>query len=335
MIHIVCHDFKSTTGNHAGMRHLYEEICRKISNTSLYITNKDGVGVRYCNRFIAIYIAVVLVIKYKKGDKFLFTEDIFKPSFHAWIISIIHFFHPQAPIFAMVHLTPADIKKRFTQKDLQKEATKVSSLITLGSSLTTFFNQIGISNVHTSFHYLDTEYYNTLTKKENKFIKIIVMGAMARNFEMIAEIVRKAPFAHFIVCKGLKDIDSLFDGLSNVTLLGYLPEEELKNQMALADVSLNVMDDTIGSNVICSSLGMGLAMLCSDVGSIRDYCNCENTIFCKTVDDFVTAIAALSKNSQSLKKMQSRAFLASKRLCVNNYINDIWNLMGETPYFQD
>ena len=33
-----------------------------------------------------------------------------------------------------------------------------------------------------------------------------------------------------------------------------------------SDISLNVMKDTIGSNVICTSMATGLAMVVSDVG---------------------------------------------------------------------
>ena len=49
--------------------------------------------------------------------------------------------------------------------------------------------------------------------------------------------------------------------------------------MANADISPNVMEDTVGSNVIVTSLAMGLAMICSNVGSIKDYCDDSNTIF--------------------------------------------------------
>lgn len=329
MIHIVCHDFKSTSGNHAGMRHLYQEITKKKSKTKLYILNNRGVGVRYCNRLIALYVTFKMVFTYQKGDKFLFTEDLFKGSFQTWMISIVHFFCKKAPIYAMVHLTPAHLMKSFSKTQIRKEAKKVTSLITLGSSLTAFFNDIGIHNVHTSFHYLDSDYYYIRNKSINNPISIIVMGAMARDFSMLADIVRNSPKAHFTICKGRKNIDNLFEGLENVTLLGFMPEDELRHQMAKADVSLNVMEDTIGSNVVCTSLGMGLAMICSDVGSIRDYCDESNTIFCNTSADFSKAINHLIMNKDKLVAMQKSAIKVSKRLQIDNYIKDIWTLMRE------
>lgn len=329
MIHIICHDFKSTSGNHAGMRHLYQEIAKRNAGVDLHVLNDKGVGVKYCNRIFSFWAALKVAIKYKKGDKYLFTEDIFKGSFHTWMISIVRFFRPKAPIYAMVHLTPAHISRDFSEQQLIEESKKVTSFITLGHSLTKFFNNIGIINVHTSFHYLDTDYYHIEGKRANDPIKVIVMGAMARDYSMLADVVRNTPNAHFVICKGRKKIDSLFEGLNNVTLLGFMSEEELRNQMALADVSLNVMEDTIGSNVICTSLGMGLAMLCSDVGSIRDYCDDTNTIFCNNAGDFADAINRLSNDKSLLASMQKSAIEVSKRLSIDNYVNDIWTLMGE------
>lgn len=77
-------------------------------------------------------------------------------------------------------------------------------------------------------------------------------------------------------------MDDLFPKTPNVELKGFLEEDELRHQMDIADVSLNVMEDTVGSNVITTSMAMGLAMIVSDVGSIRDYCNDANALFAKT-----------------------------------------------------
>lgn len=51
--------------------------------------------------------------------------------------------------------------------------------------------------------------------------------------------------------------------------------------MAKADLSLNVMEDTVGSNVITTSMAMGLGLIVTDVGSIRDYCDESNAFSVK------------------------------------------------------
>lgn len=327
MIYIICQDFKSTSGNHAGMRHLYQEIAKKKNDVKLYILNKKGIGIPHCNRIIAVLLLIKLIFLYRKGDKFLFTEALFKGSSHCEMIHALRLFYKKAPIYAMAHLTPSMIQKSFTEKQIKNFAADVTEIITLGSSLTLFFKQMGITNVHTSFHYVDNNYYATKEKEINKQISVIVMGAMARDFKMLAEIVKSVPQAHFDICKGHKNIDNLFEGINNVTLYGFMTENNLKELMAKADISLNVMDDTIGSNVICTSLAMGLAMICSNVGSIHDYCDESNTIFCKSQQDFVGAINWLITNPEALKKMQKQAIQASKRLSIDNYIADIWALL--------
>ena len=64
----------------------------------------------------------------------------------------------------------------------------------------------------------------------------------------------------------------------------------MQHYMNDSDISLNVMKDTIGSNVICTSMATGLAMVVSDVGSIRDYCDETNACFCSSPDDFIEKI---------------------------------------------
>ena len=45
--------------------------------------------------------------------------------------------------------------------------------------------------------------------------------------------------------QGREKIDYLFSGFKNATLVGYVPEVELKHYMNDSDISLNVMKDTI------------------------------------------------------------------------------------------
>ena len=93
----------------------------------------------------------------------------------------------------------------------------------------------------------------------------------------------------------------------NVRLNKFIPETELLVKMQQADVSLSVFDDTIGSNVIVTSLACGLPQVVSDVGSVRDYCSEENAIFCKTTEDYVQAIQFLDKNREICKQMGIKA----------------------------
>ena len=84
----------------------------------------------------------------------------------------------------------------------------------------------------------------------------------------------------------------------------------------------------LGSNVIVTSLAMGLAMICSDVGSIRDYCDESNTIFCQNndVSQFSDAITILSQNRNKLAAMQKSAIQKSKLLTIERFAQELTKL---------
>ena len=80
------------------------------------------------------------------------------------------------------------------------------------------------------------------------------------------------------------------------------------------------MNDTIGSNVIVTSMAMGLAMICSDVGSIRDYCDEDNCIFCdNNVKSFSNAVNSLVTDKIRLAKYKESSINNSKEINISNF----------------
>lgn len=225
-------------------------------------------------------------------------------------------------IISMTHLTPSKLESlKFDKKKLLKWDKPVDKHITLGSSLSSFFISIGISpnKISTGFHAVDMDYYHPLdNKKENNRIVIITMGAIQRDYSMLSEVVKKCPKVDWIICKGKKDVGNLFANMTNVKLVGFVEEGELRQLMNEADVSLNILEDTIGSNVIVTSMAMGLAMIVSDVGSIRDYCNDNNTLFCEnSVDSFVNAVNSLNDKTK-ISAMKQASLDIVKKYSVEN-----------------
>ena len=147
------------------------------------------------------------------------------------------------------------------------------------------------------------------------------MGNMKRNYKLLSQIVESTPNAHFIICQGRHDLSKYFKQMNNVELMSYVPECDLKLLMDKADISLNVMDDTIGSNVIVTSMAMGLAMICSDVGSIRDYCGNDNAILCNNDNpkEFFEAIQLLIRNQDLLNKMKNASLSRAERLSIEKF----------------
>ena len=315
MIYIICYDWPSTSGNHTGMRYLYEYIQKR--NPELYKMYTFNMGRRFLDKgkrgkkISVFFTALKLAMTYKSGDKFILTE------------------YTAPSCINCICLVPEKLERRYSKAQIKKSSRFVTEIVTLGSSLTCYLNNLGIENVYTSFHYVDNNYYTPSANLYNRSddVKVIVMGALARDFEQIAYIVSRLPQIHFYICKGRENIDYLFSGLKNVTLVGYVPEAELKHYMNDSDISLNVMKDTIGSNVICTSMATGLAMVVSDVGSIRDYCDETNACFCSSPDDFIEKIMILANDRELLNSLKKMSLKKAQQFSIDNYCVSLSSLL--------
>lgn len=229
-------------------------------------------------------------------------------------------------IYAMTHLTPSYLEQnRYGKNKIIRQNQPIDVNITLGSSLSEYFKSLGITEnkISTGFHAVDTDYYRKNKIVANQKFTIISIGALQRNFELLSQIVKQVDDVNWIICAGRKNVKHLFETCKNVEIRGFMPEEELRNVMDSADFSLNVLDDTIGSNVITTSLAMGLGLFVSDVGSIRDYCDDTNAMFCKnTVESFVSAINRVKASPDMIINMRRSSLEKSMCLSVEN--TDIW-----------
>lgn len=347
MKYLIVQDWPSTHGNHAGMVHMckllqkkypteYEVIIKRNPKTFKYKSNK------LYNKIISLryeyYQNYAYFSEYKKICKPMFrrlsdSDTVFLLEYcmpavpQKQLAYYIKKKFPKVKLCALSHLTPTYFKDKRIYPQLLKEWTPpIDKMLTLGSSLSQYFieNNIPEFKISTGFHYVDSDYYQKRLESLScgNRLKVIMMGGMQRDYSMLVEICRNTPFVDWIICRGRKPIDSLFKNITNVELKGYLSEEELKHQMDIADISLNIMEDTVGSNVITTSLSMGLAMVCSDVGSIRDYCNEANAIFCNNnVDSFVQALDLLNLNRDRVLKMKQESLLLSQALVIEK-LND-------------
>ena len=183
MIYVICYDWASTSGNHTGMRYLYEYIQK--SNPELYKMYTFNMGGRFLDKGkrgkkISVFLtALKLAMAYKSGDKFILTEYLHRDSYQILFAKIIRFICPKAPIYAMVHLVPEKLEGQYSKAQIKKSSRFVTEIVTLGSSLTCYLNSLGIENVYTSFHYVDNNYYTPSANLCNRDddVKVIVMGA--------------------------------------------------------------------------------------------------------------------------------------------------------------
>lgn len=348
MKYLIVQDWQNTHGNHAGMKHMCDLLVAKYHDEykmfvkecpKTWKTPRTFLE-KICWRLFGKYVkehyltktypreyldlCSPMFSKLKAGDEVFLLEYMLPWASQYELACYIRDNYPKVKIYALSHLTGKYFDE-MTAKDpdlIQKWAKPVDKLLTLGSSLSSYFEKAGIpeDKICTGFHYVDSDYYKKqLPVTSLSPLKVIMMGALQRDYSMLAEVVKQCPDVHWIICRGRKNVDDLFPKTPNVELKGFLEEDELRYQMDIADVSLNVMEDTVGSNVITTSMAMGLAMVVSDVGSIRDYCDNDNALFCtNNVQQFVQAIKKLQSNSALVQQMKESSLEKSKRLQIGN-----------------
>lgn len=350
MKYLIVQDWQNTHGNHAGMVHMCKLLCQKYPDKYRMFVKECPAPMPKRNRVMARllrwYDTMVYRTQYareyielcqpmfkdlKAGDEVFLLEYHWPATSQYELAQYIRQNNPHVRINVLSHLTPTWYRNiKGSTKMILKWEELVDRQLTLGSSLTQYFQTLGIASnkISTGFHYVDREYYDVKDVVRHDKPTVITMGALQRDFSLLAEIVKGCPNLQWIICKGRKNVDNLFAGLSNVELKGFLEEDELRHQMSRADISLNVLEDTVGSNVITTSMAMGLAIVVSDVGSIRDYCSTNNAVFCRNnAQSFITALNALAHDEKRLLSMRSSSYEKSesfKIASVDEWFNHIY-----------
>lgn len=354
MKYLVCQNYSITSNNHAGMKHMcnllkknYPDEYEVIIFPDLY---KDLSKNKFIKRVQCFVVKKVLVpYKYLIIGKKL--KDKLKKKDTVFLLEYCELLFPQlvlaeylkkksrdVTIYGLVHLVPQKLDNSFTESQFQKWLNPVDSILTLGSSLSNYFiNTLSIPRhkVKMLFHYVDLDYYkpkiNTDIIIKDKFIpKVLAMGNQKRNFELLLKIVKNNPETQFTICQGVMDLKEQFIGCENVELIGFVEESELLVIMQNSDISLNIMDDTVGSNVITSSMAVGLAIIVSDVGSIKDYCKNDGAIYCNNNEpqSFSQSIKELFANQDKLEKLKAKSLEYSKNYSIHHF-NDLVNSIQE------
>lgn len=342
MNYLVVQQWPNTKGNHAGMSHMCDLLVQLYPNEytkiemdqTLTIPNRHHTITRFLFRLFDqwhckhkylkeyIHCCQEMFQRIQNNDKIFLLEYHLIHADQFTLAKFLRKKFPQVQIIALSHLTPTLLRKMGFSKRLIKTWEKpIDIQLTLGSSLSHFFLTCGIPTrkISTGFHYVDYQYYHTFEPRKNcsERLKVISIGNLQRNFELLSMVVEKTPFIDWIICSGIADLSSYFANKKNVSLKGYINEDSLKQLMTEADISINILDDTVGSNVITTSMAMGLAIIVSDVGSIHDYCHTGNAIFCNnSADDFVDAIKKLSRDRLLLKRMQEESLIQSSKFHI-------------------
>ena len=341
MKYLVVQDWSNTRGNHAGMEHMcdllverwpneYTKICKGepspiIKRENILLRKLLGRYDKYIHskkwKEEYMQLCKVMFESLKSGDEVFLLEYNWPATSQLEIAKYIKKNFTGIRIHALSHITPTLFRQLHYEKLIKSWSQYVDTELTMGTGLSSYFEKCGVENsrISTGFHYVDNNYY-TINEKDIQLKErptIIVMGALQRNYSLLADIVNCTPEVDWIICKGRKKVEHLFFG-ENIRLVGYVPEDDLRSLMAESDASLNVFEDTVGSNVITTSLAMGLAIIVSDVGSIRDHVDESCGIFCKNnVEDFVVAIKRFAKSPDRIVSMRKAALKRTTAITID------------------
>lgn len=300
-----------TKGNHAGMAYLAESLNKDLENVNaIKMISGRSKLIKVLNVFYSIVIAIKLRLVLKPGDKVFLMEYLARSCFQDILAKTLRLLGVRNEITGLVHLAGNHLLEIYGSLGPIKNKLKyIDRVMTLGSSLSKFFkNEVGFDNVITTFHYSDVNYYRPLDVfNHQKELKVLCIGATKRDFGFLAQLVKDMPDINFNICQGRHDLSQYFEGCSNVTLYGYMPEDDLLRLMQNSDVNLSVMEDTIGSNVIVGGLSTGMIMVVSDVGSIRDYCTEKESFLCKTEQDFTDALDYLRSHLEEIPDRRKKS----------------------------
>lgn len=321
-LHIILVAWANTKNNHAGMFHLAKQI-KETLNTKVKIYKQPVWKSRYFGPFYRLYailLSIFIRLTSQKEDIVWLMEYLLRSSEQTYMSNILK---GKVRLIGLAHMVPELISKQYNSKEIVDNIHALDKLYVFGNSLKNYFISQGVQkDITVVHHYVDTDYYTKPLREDTSNLSVICMGNMQRDYKHLYDIIYKCPTVNFIICSGKNNIKDQFECLKNVQIIGFVEEHELKELMQKADASLNVMKDTIGSNVIVTSLACGLPVIASDVGSIRDYVDDGLSGFLFNSDDeAVEIIKKLSENKSLIKSIGSNARKKAEQISLNKFIS--------------
>lgn len=331
-IYLIYFEWANTKGNHAGMSYLAQKLESDYANVKLIkmISGRSRL-IKSLNVLYILYISLYLKCVSSSNDKIFLMEYLAKSCFQDKLALLIRKFSVKGKIYGLVHLAGSHLREIYKSNDvIKKKMELLDECVVFGSSLAIFLKrEIGFNNVFTTYHYVDTEYYKPLKNDfQTSSLRVLCLGNIKRDFNLLRNLVDSLPHIQFDICQGVMDLQSYFEGCKNVILHGYMTEDDLLGLMQKNDVCLSIMTDTVGSNVITTSLATGLALVVSDVGSIRDYCTDKCAFFCKELDEYRSAILYFSNHQIELEVYKRNAYEQGQLFSYNNFREEFERLFS-------
>jgi glycosyltransferase involved in cell wall biosynthesis len=323
--YIIYYSWLNTVNNHSGMAYFVRELKRALPMQTRLVEIPQTINKwNFKLQRLHFYILSFWLKRFlSKTDNVLFMEYLGNCSGNQTGLALkLRKLGVKNQFIGLVHLSGQNLLELYgTTEYIKKGAEALDKILVFGSSLGDFFTNLGYKDkLITTFHYVDTNYYRPSAEPKSEKLQVIHLGSIKRNFEQLKEIVKTCPEIDFHICQGHLNLSDYFKDQENVKLYGFLSETELLKLMQSCHVSLSILYDTVGSNVITTSMACGLVNVVSNVGSIRDYCNNENAIICNGIEDFIEALVEVSKNIKLFEKLSVNANIFAQKINLEQSI---------------
>lgn len=227
--------------------------------------------------------------------------------------NLFHFYRKVLPtnknlkVVATYHQPPDILKDALNYK------AKISSLddvFIVGNSQRSFFSMCTQENVHFVPHGIDTDYFVPKNRDGKSEINYCVtVGEWLRDYNTLERIIRNAP-GNFIfrIVSGRENTDRFAD-LSNVECYSGIDDHHLLELYQSSDIGLLPLSDSTANNSLLEMLACGLAVVTTDVGSVRDYINSEAGILISENDHekYLHALYDIVQNPEKKKSLSQNA----------------------------
>ena len=333
--YIIYYEWPSTAGNHAGMAYLFRKLKEWNKKNVRLIKIPTNIS-KWNSKIHKLYIYMIIIYLYviTTGKNNIFITEYLcglDCGNLPLIAKKLQTLGTKAQLYGLAHLSEKHLLEIYGSDERIKNHLKLlDKIVVFGSSLSEYFNRLGFDEdkVIVTFHYVENSFYKPIEKTKSQRIKAIAMGNLKRNFENLKAIIASTQNVDYHICMGNAKLEDIFSEFKNVTLYGFLNEDKFLHLMQQSDVSISVLEDTVGSNVITTSLATGLVQIVSDVGSIRDYLNESNAFICKNNNEFICALKSLEDSPELLEKMSSSALKQSETFEIKKFNEFFVELMS-------
>ena len=187
----------------------------------------------------------------------------------------------------------------------------LDAVVVVGSNQVSYFSRYLPNNkIHVVPHHIDVTYFSPAenSKAESLENRIIFAGSMMRDFETLLGVAAKLKEAgsdYVIHAVTSKNNQEKLRAAPNIVCHSDIGDEELKELYRTSRFGVMPLLDCTANNSVLEMMAVGLPVVCTDIGGIRDYLTSDGAEFAAKgdVDDFAEKVLMLSSDPERCRML--------------------------------